>query len=385
MLSSIPFFHPEIVAILEEYPPNSAIWKQAADTMSLDIKGNEGSLAAAIPVPPGFKIVTPSGVAFTLVKTDGQNVRLYCELEGSFDFRPMIELSIENRVKAYRAIPDLFTAVQSLGLVSESDEKAAKLKNHSILNLISSAFNKSKDELLSGPILKKLLEDLKQLRITVPNSESDLKSKASWFKRFGSLAVESDILKTFFKSLLQQMPEFWARLTFAQKIKVASIAPVFGAVGYLGGIGVAGGGAAFGMSGIILVLVVLFFIGGLVDFLDFLIKELSIRANSQANLGDLSNELNKLFQAAIKTMFSRDIEVNGAEPANDSTNKPTNPEEYEKFAVNVLAKKYEGDGFVTRYVADGGVDGYIVCHKTKEVFLIQAKYTNSKDYERVNT
>lgn len=376
-MSSPPFFHPESLSVIDTFPRTSVEWQIAVNQISEDIKNAEALLRSQFREAKDFCISVSVG-EFRL-QASHASLRLCYFSVSTIEARPMIELSLADRIEAYRYLPELFDRLVSSKFANDADTKAKNVASKTVLEVIREAFDRVKLGVLAGPKLERLVEDLKQLRIEAPKDDSDFKRKAGWFKRLAELLAESDIFRQVFDQVKVQIPQIWSQLTFRQKLKVGTWAPIIGAGTYLGSIGIVGAGGAVGVPMVLVILLFLLLSHSLIDFLDYVIKQLSIISKNQPSPETVSRVFEEVLNTMIKSVFGRDHDINSAVRAQESAKTDeTDPRSFETIAVAALAKKYGGVGYVTRYSSDGGIDGYIICEAKKEVLLVQAKLYKGK-------
>lgn len=374
---SAPFFHPELLSTLDTFPRTSDEWNSALDRISDDIKNTEALLRSQFTDAPSFRVQVGGGT-FEL-KTVAGNTRLCFSSATAPEPRAMIELSVSDRLQAYRQFPELFERLAGSDFVVLADAKAKNVASKTVFEIIKEAFERVKVGAFAGPKLERLVDELKRLRLEAPKDDSDLKSKAGWFRRLADVLLSAELMQQVFAQVRAQIPQIWSQLTFSQKLKVGAIAPIVGAGAYLGGIGVAGGGGAVGVPVVLVVLLLLMMNHSLVDFLDYLIKQLSLIVRNQPSPDAVSKVFEEVLNATIKSVFGKDHDVGSAERVDEpSTTEKIDPRGFETLAVSALARKFGGVGYLTRYSSDGGIDGYIVCEASKEVILVQAKHYSGK-------
>lgn len=373
-----PFFHPELLIDLGKFPKTSAKWNACVDQISNDIKLAEEFLRGQFSEIERFEI-SVEGSIFLLTFFSGSNQKRLCyKMNLESNLKPVIELPLKERVEAYQKFPLLFNQVQSSLYVQTADSKAKNLNQKSLLEITQEIFERVKVGALASPKLENLLQDLKQLRTDAPKNDSDIKTKAQWFKNLANTLLQSEIFKQVFDQVKIQIPEIWSQLTFKQKLKFGALAPIVGAGAYIGGIGLAGGGSAVGVPVVIVILLLLLLNNSLIDFLDYVIKQLSVVIRNEPSPDAVSKLFEEILNAGLKTVFGKNHDSSNATRIDGEFSNPFTPRDYELYAVAELAKKYNGTGYVTQYSADGGIDGYIVCEATKEVLLVQAKLYNCK-------
>lgn len=376
-MSLVSFFDPEVLRILETLPRDSNEWKEAASLLNTHIKSAEATLREAFQLASKTLVVEVSKGTFRLDLREGDEQRrlFYRSFVTGVD-RPVIEHSIEGRIEAYSQFDQLVSNLEKSPEWMAHDEKASQVQPRSLLELLKHAFSQVRDNALAGPALAKLLADLKRLREEAPQDDSDLKSKAGWFKRLAEALLSSPLLRQVFEQVKTQIPQVWSQLTLSQKLKVGAILPIVGAGAYLGGLGLAGGGGAVGVPVVIVILVLLMLNHSLIDFLDYLIRQISIILKREPT----PEEIGKLFESTlafiIKSLFGSDINL--ADASQPIQADGGDPRSYEHHAVRVTAERFGGVGFVTRYAVDGGIDGYVICESKKEVILVQAKCVTGK-------
>jgi len=378
-MSFSPFFHPEVLSTIDTHPRTSSEWQTAANQISEDIKNAELYLRNQFSEAQIFKLPNQT-IEFTLRFHSGSTVHRLCFFNSFMsEPKPLIELPMAERIDAYRLFPELWEQILSSDVVKASDEKAKNVNSKSVLEIIKDAFERFKVGIIAGPKLEQIVDDLKRLRSEVPKDDADIKSKASWFKHLAETLLKSDIFRQVFEQVKLQIPQIWSKLTFKQKLKLGALAPVVGAGVYLGGIGIAGGGSAVGVPAILLILLLLMLNNSLIDFLDYLIKQLSLMARNQPSSDEVSKVFEVILSETIKALFGKVHDPTSAERVEGaSATDSIDPRSYELLAVSTLAKKYDGVGHVTRYSVDGGIDGYIIREKEKEVILVQAKLYSGK-------
>jgi hypothetical protein len=376
---SAPFFEPALLNILDSYPSTSLEWRTAVDQISEHIKNSENTLRALSLDSRNFSVPVSEGTFLLQSHGGSELLRLCWTSDASSSAKPVIELPLTERLKAYRSLPALFDELGRSTIVSEADKKAEKIASKSILEILRDSFDQVKINAQASQGLEKILLELKRLRQSVPKDEADLRSKASWFKHLASLLLSSDLFLEVLKKAKAQLPQIWSQLTFKQKLKFGAMAPIIGAGVHLGAIGIAGGGSAVGVPVVLVILLMLLLNHSLVDFLDYIIARLSLSVKNQPSPDVVSKVFEELLNETIMNVFGRQHDVGKAEKVTAVPfDTEVDPRTFESIAVAAIAKKYGGVGYVTRYSSDGGIDGYIVCAAEKRVILVQAKHYSRK-------
>jgi hypothetical protein len=373
------FFNPENLENLNKFPQSSNEWKSSVDSISADIKAAESALRSQFVHGDNVEVRLDGGT-FVLRPFGGAELPRLCFTKvDSTDSRPMIELPLADRIEAYRLLPGLFDYLQKSEAVKIADEKAKNVPTKTVMEIVKDAFESVKTRSFAGPNLVRIKEQLVRLRNEAPKDDSDFKKKAQWFRQVAELLMTSDIFRQIFEQVKSQIPQVWSQLSFKQKLKVGAMAPIIGAGAYLGGIGIAGGGSAVGVPVVLVILLLLFLTHGLVDFLDYVISQLSIIIQDQPSPEAVGKVFEEVLNATIRAIFGKDHDIGLAQKVEGVTaDQSMDPRKFELLAASILAKKYGGIGYVTQYSSDGGIDGYIVCESRKEVLLIQAKHYAGK-------
>lgn len=262
----------------------------------------------------------------------------------------------------------------------KEDEMAGENKSKSLLEMIKESFEKGKESFFESQNFESLVAKLKILRSQTPTDETGDKSKASWIKRLAEVLADAKIFQQVFEQVKIQIPQIWSQLTLSQKLKVGAIAPLAGAGAYLGGIGIAGAGSAVGVPVVVVTLLLLMINNSLVDFLDFMIRQLSSYTKTEPSQEVIAKAFEEALSQGIIATFGKVFGTESGERADGIKvdAEKNDAKTFEVTAVLYLAKKYNGVGCVTRQGSDGGVDGYIFSEANKEVILVQAKHFKNK-------
>ncbi|MBF0611311.1 MAG: restriction endonuclease [Magnetococcales bacterium] len=250
----------------------------------------------------------------------------------------------------------------------------------SIYEIACESFDKARSGFVGGKKLNTLIVELKKLKDNVPADGASIKDKASWIKSLANTLADLKIFHLVSEQIQTQIPQIWSQLTLTQKLKLGAIAPIVGVSASLGGIGIVGGGSGIGVPVIIVTLLLLMITNSLVNFLDYVIRQLSglLNMKDEPSQDAVAKVFEDILSSTINSIFGKEYGPESGKLLDNIEPGKENARSFELTAVSFLAEKYDGVGYVTRYSTDGGIDGYIIIEPRQEVMLVQAKHYQSK-------
>ncbi len=244
-------------------PQGTPKWSEALDRVSKHIKDLEIRLKSMPDLP-----------------SEINEVRLSVSVDREGKAGTTIEIPSGQRIIYYSDFSELFRKVEDSQRANEDKKNADE---SSLLNILKDAVirskDKFKDKLDDEGNVEVVLEDLEKHKKNIPDDNASLSEKGQWFKEVAKTLSNLEIIDPAIKIIKDEIPKIWDQLTFKQKIQVVLLGVVVGVGILIGNIGVAGLGTAVGVPAILVILILLFVTGGLIEFLDFLINLLSSLKN----------------------------------------------------------------------------------------------------------
>ena len=257
------------------------------------------------------------------------------------------------------------------------------MNEENLLKIFLKAFLYAAEKTKDNANFEEVLKELKEMRASMQKDGVGLREKAEYIKKLAKSLWKLKIIKPFLESITDEIPKFWGQLTTAQKTKVIPILPLIGFGVYIGNTGLAATGIAIAIPMLIVVLILLAINNLLGDFVDFIIDFLEKGRGKKSNhtnfdYDSMKENFEDILSSILEELFEKNINIENFKTAKGYEKTGDEPRDYEFFAVDKLAKKFSGEGFVTSKSCDLGIDGYIVCKDSQEIILVQAKHYSKK-------
>lgn len=178
--------------------------------------------------------------------------------------------------------------------------------------------------------------------------------------------------------MLQELPRFWKRLSYKQKLLISALLPVVGTALFVGNIGIAALGGAVGVPVAVLVLILLFLSNGLIEALVFILDIFPKLKKKDFSYEKAENSFENFFKTFLHETFKTKFDERVEEVTAGFAFTGDKARDYEFHCVAQLAKEYDGKGYTTRKAKDGGIDGHVISNKTGETLLVQCKFYQQK-------
>ncbi len=241
----------QINIINSSHPQGTPEWSEALDRIRKDIEDLEGHLKKNPDLP-----------------SETNDVRLGVSVDREGKAQTTIEIPAGQRIISYSDFSELLRKPEESQRTNDNKKNTDK---SSLLSILKDAVIRLKDKFADAGNSEEILSNLEEHRKTVPEDNASLSEKVQWFKELAKTLYSLKIIEPAIQSIKDEIPKIWKHLTFKQKIQVALLGPVVGVGILIGNIGVAGLGTAVGVPAILVILILLFVTGGLIEFLDFLI------------------------------------------------------------------------------------------------------------------
>ncbi len=257
-------------------PQGSPEWSEALDRISKPIKDLEARLES-------------------MSASEVKEVRLSVSVDREGKAGTSIEIPAGQRIIYYSDFSELFRKPEE-SLKKTKELMMTRRKNtdkSSLFNILKDAIIRSKDKFVDDGNFEHVLKKLEELKKSYPKDNASLSQKIQWFKELAKTLYSLKIIKPAIKSIKDETPRIWSQLTFKQKLQVVLLGPAAGVGFYIGNIGVALLGTAFGIPATIVVLILLFVTNQLIGLLDFLIELLGSLIKNKKSIQEMVKQINE--------------------------------------------------------------------------------------------